>query len=346
MPCFDTGSDCAQHMNMDDGLREKEDLLIQPGGACSGAIMGAGQPAFSLRMPAGRPIPVLIAVPHAGRSYPASLMDSMRDPDYSCLRLEDRHVDQIASKVAQQTGAALLVAHAPRAMIDLNRAGDDVDWEMIKEGKRDGAPQPLANRRSRHGLGLIPRRLPHLGEIWKGQFTRDQLDTRIERVHRPYHQALSQALELLRDQWGAALLLDLHSMPPLKPKNPGDQPAELVIGDRFGASSDALLVASAFAYLAGCKRPAAHNRPYAGGYILDRHAAPARGIHAIQLELCRSTYLDSDLAEPSSQMAAIVRLITGLVRELGECTSDLGSDLGRNSGRDAGRDGDLQIAAE
>lgn len=323
MTCFDTRGLVGNCLSMDEDQRDlgnMEGLAVQRGGIIPGTI----KPAFSLKMPLDCPIPVLIAAPHAGRSYPEGLLSSMRDADYSVIRLEDRYVDQIAIKVARQTGAGLLVAHAPRAMIDLNRAGDDVDWEMIRGGRPTEQRRSRTNKRSRSGLGLVPRRLPRLGEIWKEQISREQLDARIDGIHRPYHQALAKALEAIRDRWGAALLIDLHSMPPLKPKHDGDRPAEIVIGDRFGASSDGLLVASAFAYLARHDRRAAHNRPYAGGYVLDRHAAPGRGIHAIQLELCRSTYLDRRMVEPSARMAAVVRLVAGLVRELGEGTAGLG----------------------
>ena len=67
----------------------------------------------------------------------------------------------------------------------------------------------------------------------------------------------------------------------------------------------------------------AHNRPYAGGYVLERHSAPARGIHAMQVEVCRSAYLDSRLDAPSVRMAGMARLIAGLVRELGAETATL-----------------------
>ena len=323
MTCFDTIGLVGKCRAMDETTREPS-ISGDPPIKYGGIIPGTVAPAFSLQMPADCPIPVLIAAPHAGRSYPEALLGMMRDAEYSAIRLEDRHVDQVATAVARQTGAALLVAHAPRAMIDLNRAGDDVDWEMIRGGRLAEERRTVTNRRSRSGLGLIPRRLPRLGEIWTEQISREELAARIGGIHRPYHQALAKALDTLRDRWGAALLIDLHSMPPLLAKHDGDRPAEIVIGDRFGTSSDGLLVASAFAYFARHGRAAAHNRPYAGGYVLDRHASPARGIHAIQLELCRSTYLDQRMAEPTAHMAAMVRLIAGLARQLGEKTAGLG----------------------
>jgi N-formylglutamate amidohydrolase len=286
-------------------------------GAGGGTIPGTGEPAFTLTLPAAAPIPVLIAAPHAGRGYTEGLRARMRDPDYAALRLEDRHVDLLAAEVAAQTGAALLVAHAPRAMLDLNRAGDDMDWSMVAEGAPANTRNSLANRRARSGLGLVPRRLPGLGEVWKGRITRAELTARIDGIHAPYHAALAGALESLRDKWGAVLLVDLHSMPPLKARHPGEKAAEFVIGDRFGASSDPRLVAHAFRWFASQDRLVAHNRPYAGGYVLERHAAPVRGIHAIQLEVCRASYLDAKLESPSARLAGVARLLAGLVRELG-----------------------------
>src|SRR5687768_5985374 len=94
------------------------------GGSIPGAV--PGQPAFTLTLREPAPVPVLLAVPHAGRAYPAEFAESMRNQAAACLRLEDRFVDLLAEAVARETGAALLVAQAPRAMVDLNRAPDDV----------------------------------------------------------------------------------------------------------------------------------------------------------------------------------------------------------------------------
>lgn len=299
--------------------------MTSPGEASGmGRVPGTDAPAFTLRLAAGCPVPVLIAAPHAGRAYPPTLTERMRDPGYAALRLEDRHVDSIAKAVAEATGAGLIVAHAPRAMIDLNRAPEDMDWSMVSGGAPSGVRHSLMNRRARSGLGVVPRRLPGLGEIWKGQMSRADLDERVAAIHVPYHAALAQALETLRDKWGAALLVDLHSMPPLQPRSSAQAAAEFVIGDRFGASCDRSLVAAAFGYFEEHRRPVAHNRPYAGGYVLDRHAAPVRGIHAIQLEICRASYLDARMAEPSVRAAGMARLLAGLVRTLASEVAVLG----------------------
>lgn len=304
----------------------ENESLHRDGGEIPGS---GGQPAFSLTRRLPSPVPVLVSVPHAGRAYPHALLERMRHPVFASLKLEDRFVDRLAEAIAQATGAALLVAHAPRAMVDLNRAEDDVDWEMIGGGAPDDLGSYAPGHRARSGLGLIPRRLPGLGEVWKRRHERGELAARIADIHRPYHACLAQTLGELRDRWGAALLIDLHSMPPLASR--GGQPTpHFVIGDRFGASCHGGLVATTFAQLAERGRLASHNRPYAGGYVLERHAAPHRGIHAMQIEIDRSCYLDSRLTIPGPGFARMVADLIDLVSRLaGEVASMGCPDTGR-----------------
>ncbi|TMM50159.1 N-formylglutamate amidohydrolase [Qipengyuania marisflavi] len=297
---------------------EKTVELQDSAASTGGKIASGGAPAYRLWGVDKAPLPILIAVPHAGRAYPVAVIGAMRDPARSRLRLEDRHVDALAREVAAQTGAALIMAEAPRAMLDLNRATDDVDWGMIAGAREREGRHSAANRRARSGLGLVPRRLPGSGEIWRGPLPREELNSRIAGIHRPYHTALGTALETLRDRWGAALLLDLHSMPPLKARFPDEHAPEFVIGDRFGISCNPLLSAASLRFFAGAGRAAAHNRPYSGGYVLDRHGAPARGMHALQLEVCRTAYLDARLDEPSARLPGVARLLVTLVRTLAD----------------------------
>ena len=302
-----------------------------------------GQPdlaAFSLRYFDPSPIPVVIAVPHAGRAYAHSLLERMRHPTFATPRLEDRYVDLVATRVAAETRAALLVAHAPRAIVDLNRAADDIDWEMMNQPAADASDDRASVRdrgwgvkggtvlRARSGLGLIPRRLPGLGELWKRRFERHELDDRIAGVHQPYHAALGDMLLQVRQRWGSVLLIDLHSMPPLPPPNSVERAPEFVIGDRFGAACGGELIGAAFSHFAQEQRLAAHNRPYAGGYVLDRHARRNEGIHCLQLEIDRRCYLEPRLVEPGAGFEDTVRLLVGLVRKLAAVAADLGGEAG------------------
>lgn len=321
MTSFDTHSEQGQRRRMVATRHGVGDSRRRVGGSIPDS---GNRPAYSFAMPDPSPIPILIAVPHAGRSYPGKLLNKMRNPGFACLRLEDRYADRIAEIVASSTGAALLVAHAPRAVIDLNRAVDEMDWSMVQKGTQVIGSNRPAGRRARRGLGLVPSRLPGFGEIWKEKFDVNEIRDRIESIHEPYHLALSDFLVRLRERWGAALLVDIHSMPPLSRATAREPAPKIVLGDRFGTSCDGSLVARAFDHLAGLGLVASHNRPYAGGYVLDRHGAPQRGIHALQLEICRSTYLDYQLAEPSDKLEAMAATISGLIRSLALEVAGLG----------------------
>ena len=320
---FDTNAKPGQHGAMAE--RKGQSDSREPGAGEASAESSDAPFVLMLDEPAS--IPVLLSVPHAGRLYPAALSARMRQPELACPRLEDRFVDLLAERVAQETGAALLVAQAPRALIDLNRAPEDIDWDMVAGGAPERTRRLAAGSRAKSGLGLVPRRLPGMGELWRGQITREDLQARLDEVHRPYHALLAQELERLRDLWGAALLLDLHSMPPLGPKKGAQAAPDFVIGDRFGTSCAGQFSAAALDHFARSGRLVAHNRPYAGGYVLDRHGSPARGIHALQVEVCRSAYLDARLDQPGPGLASVARALAGLVRRLaGELTAWRGLD--------------------
>lgn len=298
-----------------------------------GSVPGLdGAPAFTLTMPPRLRLPVLVAVPHAGRAYPHAVMARMRDAGLAQLRLEDRHVDRLGVSIARETGAALLVAHAPRALLDLNRAEDDIDWDMIEGGRPADMPAApgaqRSNARARSGLGLVPRRLPGSGEIWRGRLAPAELAARIEGIHRAYHTALDEALARICAEWGAALLVDLHSMPPLRAGEGEVRAPVVVLGDRFGAACHNALVARGLSHLEARGVPAALNRPYSGGYVLDRHGAPREGVHAVQIEVCRAAYLDRQLAEPGAGLPAVAAMLTDLVRELGAEAALLGGAEG------------------
>lgn len=304
------------------GISGDSDSQRRSGGWIPGT---PASPAFTLWSNEASAIPILIAVPHAGRNYPDSLLRALRHPESVPLRLEDRYVDRLGEEVAATTGASLLVAHAPRAMIDLNRAPDDIDWEMFEACARPEQTRKAPSRRVLSGLGLVPRRLQGLGELWRNRHRQEDLTGRIDGVHVPYHQALAHSLGALRERWGAALLLDLHSMPPL-PSRLGTASAQVVVGDRFGVTCHGSVIAAAFAHFAECGLAAAHNRPYAGGYALDRHARPRLGIHAMQLEINRSRYLDSNLAEPGPGLESAAKMLSGLVRRAAAVIADLGQE--------------------
>lgn len=270
-------------------------------------------------------LPVLVAVPHAGRDYPDEILQNLRVAPHVLERLEDRHADMLLPDLTD-TGCATLVAHAARAWIDLNRAPSEVDPQMISDAPRTAFAQPSAKVRG--GLGLVPRRLADHGELWRRPLSRAEIASRISQLHDPYHQTLARALAALHARFGCALLIDLHSMPPVKPETAAPAP-QIVVGDRYGRSAGARLCDLAMRTLARSGFEVALNHPYAGGYVLDRHGRPARNVHALQIEIDRSIYLDSPMRDPGAGMGQVREAVAALVQTLaadllhGEDSADL-----------------------
>ena len=269
-------------------------------------------PGFAVHNATALDMPVLVSVPHSGREYPDEIFAALRLPPASLLRLEDRYADLLTRELVSK-GAPTIIAHRARAWIDLNRDERDIDVEMVIGLNRHQYGTPSAKQRG--GLGLIPRRLAGEGDIWQRQLTVTDVETRIASYHRPYHAKIAQTLGQMRQKFGIAILLDLHSMPPIRERM-ADPVPQFVIGDHFGRSASALFAELLSAQIRTHGYQAALNHPYSGDYILRRHAAVGRNIHALQIEVDRSLYLDPTLREPSAGVAKIGRVVAGLVAKL------------------------------
>jgi len=258
---------------------------------------------------------VLVSVPHAGRAYPPEILARSRLPEEKLRLLEDRYADALVEPLVQ-AGKSVLIARTPRAVIDLNRDERDID-PCIVHGIPYGWPL-MQSIKQRGGLGLFPRSLPAIGELWRGAIEWEEAQARIAHVHRPYHAALAGLIERAWSTHGAALLLDVHSMPPLASRRYcGDAP-DIVIGDRFGASCSSRLSAIAQAVVARHGFTAALNHPYAGSYLIERHSSPAKGRHALQIEISRALYLDAAFDRLSHGVERIRALLSELVHVLEE----------------------------
>jgi N-formylglutamate amidohydrolase len=266
---------------------------------------------FEILGPAAPQSPIVLSVPHAGRDYPAS-RQGLRHPVERLRALEDRHADRMAD-MALAGGVSAIVSHLPRLWIDLNRAESDLDPEMVLGG-HGGGLQPSV--RTRGGLGLIPRRLADLGDVWRSGLAAEDVAERIDRHHRPYHAALSELLARARARFGVAMLIDLHSMPPLI----GANQAGIVLGDRFGKTCAPELMAVAESVFAAGGYATVANAPYAGGHIISTHADRAANIHALQVEVDRSLYLDAAFdrtgAGLARMQATVAELVGALARRL------------------------------
>ena len=242
---------------------------------------------------------VVFASPHSGRDYSKTFKgQSILDP-LTLRSSEDAFVDQLIDYVTD-FGAPLLLAHAPRAFVDLNRAADELDPAIV-----NGAQTRGQNPRISSGLGVIPRVVANGRPIYRGKIPMQEAKDRLNTYWHPYHKALLSLLKTAKFRHGYSVLIDVHSMPHDAVSSPSKlvKAPEIVIGDRHGSSASRALVEEVEACFANAGLRTARNTPFAGAFITQQYGRPSTNQHAIQIEIDRAIYLNEAQVAPSEQFA-------------------------------------------
>jgi len=257
---------------------------------------------FVVHNPAS-PSPVILSVPHAGRDY-RGYTDLLRGAVKDWQVFEDRHVDQLA-RHAIAAGVPAIVATTARAIVDFNRSERDLDPLMVA-GATGGERSP----RARAGLGLIPRHSV-TGALWRARLHPDDVAARVA-LYRRYRATLASMIASARQRNGAAVLIDLHSMPP----PPGN--VDAVVSDCHGATAARAVREAVAGVLRDAGLNVAINAPYAGGDIVAGHGTPAAAIDALQLEFSRALYLDDAGEVIAAQVTRLGDVVARLVDVLAD----------------------------
>lgn len=264
------------------------------------------------------PGPVIVSVPHAGRIYPPEVLAAARVDRATLERLEDRWCDRIAAG-ACDAGATVVEALWARAVADCNRGEGQMAPGEVAPSLRAQFAAP--GRKERAGLGVVPTRLADCGPLWRQPIDRAALEWRLGHLHRPYHDALAAELSAVRERFGFAILIDLHSMPAI-PVGQAGHGGRIIVGDRFGATAAESLVELTIASAAMLGEPVRRNQPYAGGHIIRTHGRPGDGVHAVQIEIDRSLYLTSAGTLDAERAARLSHWFAELVGRAGALRLD------------------------
>jgi N-formylglutamate deformylase len=249
---------------------------------------------------------VVFASPHSGRDYAWSFLRKTVLDEHAIRSSEDAFVDQLFES-APQYGASFLRAMAPRAYVDLNRSCEELDPALIEGVRRQGH-----NPRVASGLGVVPRVVANGRAIYSGKISRNEADHRIQNFWRPYHQKLQELLDLAHQRHGQAVLIDCHSMPHEAVDGvarSGMVRPNVVLGDRFGAAASGDVVDRVEAAFVNVGFKVARNTTQAYG-------RPARGQHAVQVEIDRSLYMNEALIRPNGDYEAVQAALRQVVAEV------------------------------
>ena len=219
--------------------------------------------------------PLVLSLPHVGTEIPDVLKHlyvdralAVEDTDWHLKRLYD---------FAATLGASVIVPKFSRYVIDLNRPPDNTPM-YPGASNTELCPSTFFIGEPLYRDGLKPNAT--------------EVDQRRETYWRPYHDALRAELARVREKFGYVLLWDGHSIRSEIPWLFDGILPDLNLGTANGASCDASLRARLAEFLASdLKKSHAVDGRFKGGYITRHYGRPNDGIHAVQMEMCQSLYM-------------------------------------------------------
>jgi N-formylglutamate amidohydrolase len=218
----------------------------------------------------------LIDVPHAGTYVPPDIAARFAEPSLA-LPDTDWHVDRLFD-FSDALGAGLLAATHSRYVIDLNRDPEGLalypeahNTELVPLSRFDYAPV------YREGLA------PNEGEI----------ASRVETYWKPYHARLQADIDAITARFGYCILIDGHSIPSEVPRFFNGRLPDLNLGTDRGRSAAPALIDAAWKALDGQTAfSRVRDGRFTGGYITRHYGDPAGNVHALQIEIVQSAYMD------------------------------------------------------
>lgn len=257
---------------------------------------------YDLIKPARATAPMVVDSPHSWRDYPEGFEPACTKEDL--LTSWDAWVDELFG-AAPEVGAPLLRARFPRYFIDPNRARDDIDPDMVS----GTLPFPLnPTRKSEKGFGLLRRNaLPDV-LVYENPVPADILLENIQTYYDTYHAKLGQLIADATHVFGRCLHLDCHSMKSVGNAMNDDAGAvrpDVVVSDNFGKTANPAITHMIAEKFNDVGLKAQINDPYKGAELINRHGAPSKNRHSVQLELNRALYMNEATFEKSKGFATL-----------------------------------------
>ena len=271
---------------------------------------------FEVLYPNNQTIPLVFASPHSGRDYPTDFVRASRLNPLMLRRSEDSFVDDLFSN-APALGAPLLRAHFPRAYLDPNREAFELDPNMFD----DQLPEYVNTNSVKvsAGLGTVARVVANGEEIYGYKLKFKEAKRRVEKSYFPYHEALKRLIEYTKFRFGICLLIDCHSMPSIGGPMDNDcdnKRVDIVLGNNHGNSCAPEFLSYVDESLSRQGMTVCCNNPYSGGYTTRHYGRPGEGIHALQVEINRSLYMEEETIEKHSGFSDLFGTITRLIVDL------------------------------
>jgi N-formylglutamate deformylase len=244
--------------------------------------------------------PLLVSLPHVGTHIPDELR-TLYVPRALQVEDTDWHLDQLYDFV-RTLGASLIVPRCSRFVIDLNRP-----------------PENTPMYAGSNNTELCPTRFFSGDPIYRDGLAPDAqaIDRRRKTWWQPYHDALHAEMGRIQARHGHAVLFDGHSIRSQLPWLFEGTLPDLNLGTASGAScAPALRDTLQQVLQAQHDFTQVVDGRFKGGYITRSFGRPEAGWHAVQLEMCWSTYMHEKppyVVDPSlaGKLAPVLRALVG-----------------------------------
>lgn len=256
--------------------------------------------------------------PHSGTCYPPDFMHAC-DP-FLLRRAEDTHVEKLY-EFAPALGVHWIEAFFPRSYLDANRNTTEVDVSLLDRAWPDPVEtDPRIMSKVRLGKGLIWRTTDEGLPLYSRKLSVEEVKSRIERCWKPYHAAVSAAIDDAHRLHGYSIHINCHSMPAVASSSatdfPGEAHADFVVGDRDGSTASPALSRQVCEFLSSLGYSVAYNHPYKGVELVRRYSDPGVHRHSIQLEINRRLYMNEETLDANEGFDALKKHLSSLVRWL------------------------------
>lgn len=243
--------------------------------------------------------PLVLAMPHTGTWLPDEIMASLNKTGQA-LEDTDWHIDRLYAELIPD--ATVIRANFHRYVIDANR---DPNGRSLYPGQNTTSLCPISDF---DGLPIY-REGQEPGQ-------RD-IQSRLEAFHKPYHAAIASELERTKSAHGMAVLYDCHSIRSRIPYLFEGVLPDFNIGTNGGVTCSAQLE-SAVLNICGAEPgySTVLNGRFKGGWTTRHYGRPNESLHAIQMELAQSTYLETESLPFTYDKAKAQRLQRPLKRIL------------------------------
>ena len=219
--------------------------------------------------------PILLGQPHCSVYLPPDI-EVCLNARGRLLADTDWHVDRLYDGLIND--ASIVRANFHRYVIDANRSPAD---ETLYKNANTTSLVPLTD---------------FDGEpIWNEPPTAAEIEKRIKEFHTPYHRAIEDALQRIKEKHGFAILFDCHSIRSTIPFLFEGRLPDLNVGTNDGATCAPQLER---AVMTACEEmedvTSVLNGRFKGGWTTRHYGRPGENLHAIQLELSQALYLETE----------------------------------------------------